>query len=176
MGKSSGADRSAEAAAKAQSDLAQQLLGETGPLRRQLIGDAGGFLTGGRDVTGLPEFAALKGANEAQFGVARDAIIANTPEGGALTAALAGLEGDRAANQTNFTGALASDEVNRALGLATFGTSAGAGSLASAGQLQGMRAGIESQDNAAKKGFASAERDRQNAMAQEMAGSFMGGK
>ncbi len=172
MGKSSGADRSAEAAARAQSDLAQQLLNETSPLRKRLIGDASVFLRGDRDVTGLPEFAALKGANEAQFGVARENIIANTAEGGALTAALAGLEADRATNQTNFTGALASDEVNRALGLATFGTASGQQSLASAGSLQGLRAGIESQDNAVKKGAVSAELDR----AAEVGGTFLGGK
>lgn len=150
MGKSTSANDAAGQAAQAQSRLAQQLITQTDPLRQDLINDAGAFIGGGRDVTGLPEFAAFKGANEAQFGVARDAIIANTQEGGGLTAALAGLEGDRASNQASFTGALASDEVNRALQLATFGAAQGSQGLGSAGFLQGQRALGESQANAGK--------------------------
>ena len=176
MGKSSGSDRAAQAAAEAQSKNAQQLIDETSPLRRGLIGDASDFLSGNRDVTGLPEFAALKGANEDQFNVARDNIIANTSAGGGLTAALAELEGNRAANQVDFTGALAGDEVNRALQLASFGTAAGTQGLASAGDLQGIRAGIESQDNAATKGLANAELQRMNDTANEIGGAMLGSK
>ncbi len=150
MPKDDSANQAAGQAAQAQTELAQQLVSQTDPLRRDLIGQAGEFLSGGRDVTGLPEFAALKGANEAQFSRARDNIIANTPEGGGLTAALAGLEGGRASNQVGFTGALASDEVNRALGLATFGAATGSRGLSSAGFVQAQRASAESAQNAGK--------------------------
>jgi len=150
MGKEDEANQAAGQAAQAQTTLAQQLVSQTDPLRRGLIGDATDFLSGNRDVTGLPEFAAFKGAAEGQFGRARDAIIANTPEGGALTAALAGLEGQRAGNQAAFTGDLAGNEVNRALQLGTFGAAAGSQGLSSAGFIQAQRAGAESQANAGK--------------------------
>lgn len=152
MGKETEANDAAGQAAGAQTRLAQQLIGETTPLRQNLISDAGQFVSGDRDVTGLPEFAAFKSGAEDQFGRARDAIIANTPEGGGLTAALAGLEGQRAGNQAAFTGGLAGNEIQRALQLATFGAAQGSQGLGSAGFLQGQRAQAESQSNAGKAG------------------------
>lgn len=152
MGKEDEANRAAGQAATAQTQLAQQLVSETTPLRQNLISDAAGFVSGGRDVTSLPEFAAFKGSAETGFNRARENIIANTPEGGGLTAALAGLEADRAGNQAGFTGALASDEVNRALQLATFGAATGSQGLSSAGFIQAQRAGAEGQANAGKAG------------------------
>ncbi len=164
-GKSTSADDAANQAIQAQTQLAQKLIGQTDPLREGLIGDASQFLSGNRDVTGLPEFAAFKSSAESQFSRARDNIIANTPEGGGLTAALAGLEGQRAGNQAGFTGALASDEVNRALQLATFGAAQGSQGLGSAGFLQGQRAASEAQQNAAKSQGAG-----------EAVGGLLGGK
>jgi len=148
--KDDSADQAAGQAAQAQTRLAEQLVGETAPLRTNLISDARGFLEGSRDVTSLPEFAAFKGSAEDQFSRARDSIIANTPEGGGLTAALTQLEGQRAGNQAGFTGALASDEITRALQLATFGAAQGSQGLSSAGFLQGQRAQAEAQGNAGK--------------------------
>ena len=150
MGKDTSAGDAAGAAAQSQARLAQQLFGQTEPLRRELIDDAGVFVSGGRDVTSLPEFAAFKGSAESGFNRAKENIIANTPEGGGLTAALAGLEGQRAGDQASFTGALASDEVNRALQLATFGAAQGSQGLSSAGFLQGQRAQAEAGANAGK--------------------------
>ncbi len=150
LGKENTANEAAGLAAQAQTDLAQQLIDQSDPTRQALFDDAQGFLEGGRDVTSLPEFAAFKGSAESQFGRARDSIIANTPEGGGLTAALAQLEGQKAGNQAGFTGALASDEIQRALQLATFGAAQGSQGLSSAGFLQGQRAQAESQANAGK--------------------------
>jgi len=150
MGKDNSADQAAAQAADAQTKLAQQLVSQSDPTRRALFQDANQFLSGDRDVTALPEFGAFKNSAESQFGRARDAIIANTPEGGGLTAALAGLEGQRAGNQAGFTGALAGDEVNRAIQLATFGAAAGSQGLSSAGFLQGQRAQSQSAQNAGK--------------------------
>ena len=165
MGKPDEANQAAGQAAQAQTELAQRLVGQTDPLRRELIGDANEFLRGDRDVSGLPEFAAFKESAEGQYGRARDRIIATTPEGGALTAALAGLEGDRASNQTQFTGALAGDEVNRALQLGTFGAATGSRGLSSAGFIQAQRAAAESAQNAGKsQGLGQA------------VGGFLGGK
>jgi len=154
MGKENSANQAAGQAAAAQTQLAQKLVGQTDPLRKELIGDAEGFLTGGRDVTALPEFAAFKGSAESQFGRAKDNIIANTPEGGGLIAALTQLEGDRASNQANFTGALAGGEIDRALQLGTFGAAAGSSGLGSAAAIQSNRAAAESAQNAGKAGGA----------------------
>ena len=153
MGKDSSGDSAANQAATAQTRLAQQLIGETTPLRQNLISDAAGFVSGGRDVTSLPEFAAFKGSAESGFNRAKDNIIANTPEGGPLIAALTQLEGQRAGNQAGFTGALASDEIQRALQLATFGAAQGTAGLGNAGAVQASRAGSQSAENAAKTNF-----------------------
>ena len=150
MPKDDSANQAAGQAAQAQTALAQELIGETRPLRQNLISDAFGFLSGDRDVTGLPEFAAAKGANEAQFGRARENIIGSTPTGGALTSALGNLEGQRASNQVAFTGDIAGNEINRALQLATFGAAQGSRGLGSAGFIQAQRAGAEGAQNAAK--------------------------
>jgi len=150
MGKEDEPTNSAGQAAKAETKLAQQLVGETTPLRQNLISDAGQFVSGDRDVTGLPEFAAFKNSAESQFSRAKDSIIANTPEGGGLTAALTQLEGNRAGNQASFTGALAGDEVTRALQLATFGAAQGTQGLGNAGAVQASRAGSQAAENAAK--------------------------
>ena len=152
MGKETEANDAAGQAAQAQTRLAQQLVGETTPLRQNLISDAGGFVSGDRDVTALPEFGAFKGSAESGFNRAKENIIASTPEGGPLIAALTELEGNRAGNQAGFTGALASDEIQRALQLATFGAAQGSQGLGSAGFIQANRAAAESQSNAGKAG------------------------
>lgn len=152
MGKETEANQAAGQAAQAQTQLAQQLVSQTDPLRQELVGDAEAFLSGGRDVSGLPEFGAFKSSAEGQFGRARDAIIANTQEGGGLTAALAQLEGQRAGTQAVFEGGLAGDEINRALQLGTFGAAQGSQGLSSAGFIQAQRAAAESQSNAGKAG------------------------
>ena len=150
MGKETSSSDAAGRAATAQQRLGESLVKEVGPLRRGMIDDASQFVLGNRDVTGLPEFRASKSASEAQFGRAKDNIISSTPTGGGLTAALAGLEANRASNQVAFTGDIAGNEVDRALQLATFGTSQGARSGGTAGFLQGQRANAEASQNAAK--------------------------
>lgn len=152
MGKENDANQAAGQAAQAQTRLAQQLVGETSPLRRSLINDANQFMVGGRDVTSLPEFGAAKSVMEPQFANARESIIASTPEGGGLTSALAELEGSRARSLTEITGALAGSEVDRATQLATFGTAQGSSGLGSAAAIQAQRAAAEAQSNAGKSG------------------------
>jgi hypothetical protein len=150
MGKSSSADQSAAQAQEAQSRLAQQLVGETTPLRRGLIGQAEDFLGGGFDVTGLPQFGAGKQMIEDQFARAQDAVIAGTPEGGGLTSALVDLNTNRAGGLAQLTGGLAQDEINRALQLATFGTAQGSQGMTQASVIAAQRANAEAQQNAAK--------------------------
>ncbi len=150
MGKERSGDRAAGQAAQAQTALAQKLIGQSDPTRRLLFDQANAFLGGDFDVTGLPQFGAGKDIIESQFGRAREAVIAGTPTGGALTSALTNVEGARASSLTGLVGSLAEAEQNRALQLGTFGAAAGTQGLASAGAIQGSRAQSQAAQNAAK--------------------------
>ena len=113
------------------------------------------------DVSRFPQYAALKNATEAQYGRARDATIGTTPSGGALSSALANLEGQRANTLVQGTGDIANQEMARAFALATgttpvalSGLGSAAGSLSNLGAaqaqqqasaLQGIGAGVGSQ-------------------------------
>lgn len=150
MGKSSSADKSAGKAAQAQAQLAQQLIRQSDPTRQQLFSQTNQFLAGDRDVTGLPTFQAGRDIIGQQFGRARDSIIASTPEGGALTAALTDLERGRVSDIAQLTGQLSENEVNRGVQLGTFGAAAGTQGFAGAAATQAQRAAVEAQNNAAK--------------------------
>ena len=150
MGKSSQADRAAGQAQLEQSELARQLFRQSDPTRRELFRQSEDFLSGDFDVSASPVFGAGKQTIEDQFGRAREGVIAGTPEGGQLTAALAELEGDRAGSLTQFTGQLAESEKNLAAQLATGGTAGGGAILGSAGQLAQSRAAAEAAENAGK--------------------------
>ena len=152
MGKPNERNKSVDAAVQAQTDLAERIVSQSDPLREQLFGQSGDFLSGNFDVTGTPQFAAGKDVQEQQFQRARENVIAGTPEGGGLTAALTNLEGARASGLTSLTGQLAEAEQNRALQLGTFGAAQGAQGLASAGSTQAQLAAAESQANAGKAG------------------------
>lgn len=152
MGKDNSANKAAGKAAKAQTQIAQQLIDESSPVRQQLYGQANDFLAGNRDVTSLPEYAALKSGVEGQYSRARDSIIGATPEGGALTSALVDLEMGRANTLAQGAGSIASDEVNRAAQLASFGAAQGSSGFNAAAMTQAQRAAAESQQNAGKAG------------------------
>ena len=150
MGKSSSANDAAGRAAEAQTRLARQLVNESSPLRRMLIQDAQQFTSGGRDVTGLPEFGAFKTTLEDQVQRARDQIIAGTPEGGALSSALADVELGRAQSLADAAGQLSAIETDRGIQLATFGAAQGSQGLGSAAATQAQRASAEAVQNAGK--------------------------
>lgn len=139
--------------ADALAKIATDLYNKTDPIRTNLIGRSNDFLSGNLDVTKSPMFGSLKGALDTQFSRARDNTLARTPTGGALTSALAGLEGDRARTMTQGVGELAGDELNRAYGLATGllpQTTAGLGTAA--GIQAQMLAGQQAQSAQAKSG------------------------
>lgn len=134
------------------STAALDLLAQTDPLRRSLIGRSEDFLAGNLDVTQSPMYAGLKQSAENQYGTARKNILATTPTGGALTSALTGLEGSRANMMTQGTSDIANQELARAMGLAT-GTplTAAFGGLGTAGSIQSQMAMAQAQQNAAEK-------------------------
>ncbi len=138
MGGSSSADRASDQAARKQAEIAQQLFTQTDPLRRGMIDRSQQFLTNGVDNS--PTFSAYKAAAEPQYASARESIIADTPMGGGLTAALAELQTGKARDLTEARGAIHESELARALtlGTGTVGTSmAGFGNSAA---IQAQRA------------------------------------
>ena len=147
---------SADAAAQ----IAQQLFGQTQPIRNQLIGQIGTDLAA-PDFTGLmnsPMQQAIKQATEQQFQVARQRTIANTPRGGALTGALANLEGARAGSlaQSQANAFNQENQLNRqqafTAGFGTPGTSLSG--LVGAGGIQANLANAEANRDAGKAGAA----------------------
>ena len=129
------------------------LIGQTAPLRTGLIDRGVNFLDGGLDVTASPQFAAMQNAANQQFSRARDNILSTTAPGGALTDALAQAELGRADTLTQGAGAIAGDEINRALQLASGGFAQGANT---AGQIQATQAAARAAERqsviSAKKG------------------------
>ena len=157
MGKTSGGggtdiQSASNPAADRLAEIADQLFKQTDPLRQDLIGQAGDFLSGDRDVTGLPAFQASKGTLESQFGRARDSIIGNTATGGQLTDQLAQLERGRATDLTNLEAGLGESELARAVALATGGATTGVGGLGAAGGIQSQMAQALAAQNAGKAG------------------------
>lgn len=96
-----------------------------------------------------PIFGAIKGANETQFDLARQRTLESIPAGGALTDALTDVELGRAASMTGQLGGLASDELDRALGLATGGLTQASGGLAASSATEGQLLAAQQQSNAA---------------------------
>ena len=131
--------------------MAKKLFAETDPLRQSLIQRSSDFLSTG-DVTQNPAYGALKQGAEQQFGRARQNILANTPTGGALDAALAGNEYAKASQLTQGMGGLYNQEMARAMQLGA-GTplTAAFGGLGTAGSIQAQMAAAQAQADAAAK-------------------------
>lgn len=104
------------------------------------------------DVRDTPTFMAYKAQADQGFNQAKDNIIARMPGGGGMTAALVGLEGDRASQLTQGAGAIYGDELSRAIALGTGITGQSLNSLGSAANTQAMIAQGNAQQNAGKAG------------------------
>ena len=94
-----------------QQRIAEELFSQTDPLRRGVIDRSESFVSNPNDVFNLPGYAAVKDTTESQYGRARDSVIANTPEGGALTSALGDLERNRASDLVQGTARLNDSEL-----------------------------------------------------------------
>lgn len=162
MGGGGSQDRAADEMARQQQRIAQQLFTESQPLRTGLIQRSQDYLTNGIDNSAT--FSAYKAAAEPQYAGARDQIIADTPTGGALTAALAGLQTGRARDLTQARGSIDQSELARAMVL-------GNGNVNPAVAAQGNAAGIQAQ-----RAEADAQRDAAKyAAIGEAAGAMLGG-
>jgi hypothetical protein len=132
-------------------ELSKKLFEQTDPLRTGLIDRSNAFVSGNMDITASPMYAGLKSAVDSQFGRARDNTIARTAAGGGLTDALVDLETGRANTMAQGTGQLASDEMNRAMGLGTGLLPIGSGGLGQAANLQGQQIAMQQQQDAQAK-------------------------
>lgn len=101
--------------------------------------------TGMEMVTASPTFQAFRDTANRQFASARDAAISRLPGGGALTEALVGLEGQRAATLTQGAGSIFEDELSRAMALGTGLTGTSMNSLGQAGAIQAQMAANRAQ-------------------------------
>lgn len=140
-GKDVDATRSADKLSK----LSRQLFSESDPLRRQLLSRSENFLGGGLDVTQTPQYAALKGASDAQFGNARNNIIANSPAGGNILDALANMESQKAGYLSSGVGSIAENEMARAFALGTGQAPVALSGLGTAAGIQGQIGAAQSQ-------------------------------
>lgn len=131
--------------------LATQLAAESAPLRQGLIGQSMDFMSGDFDVTGTPQFGALKQATEQQFDTARQRVLGSAPEGGALTQALTNVEMGRAGALTQGIGGLAGQQQAQALGLATGQTGQAISGLGGAAGVQSQMAQAQAAQNASTK-------------------------
>lgn len=136
-------------------DLSNQLITESSPLRKKMIEQAMFNLDSGEG----PAFTAQRNMIERQFSNARNNVIANTPEGGALPAALANLDVSRIQSLSDAYAGVNEANQNRALqlslgqiGTATSGLSSAASSEAAQAQANAAeKAGL---GQAAGKGAA----------------------
>jgi len=135
-----------------QQRIAEELFSQTDPLRRGVIDRSESFVSNPNDVFNLPGYAAVKDTTESQYGRARDSVIANTPEGGALTSALGDLERNRASDLVQGTARLNDSELSRAMTLATGSTGQSLAALGSAGAIQAQREASDDAGKAAKTG------------------------
>jgi hypothetical protein len=133
-----------------QSELAQRLLMQTDPLRTALIDRSAAYLGGGIDNSA--QFNAFKASAEPQFAQARENIIADTPAGGQLTAALTQLQGGRAQALAQARGAIDEQELARAMTLGTGMTGQALGTLGNAANVQAMIAQSEADREAGMLG------------------------
>ena len=125
--------------------LSQDYFGQTQGLRTGIIDRGEQFLAGDLDVTKSPLYASGKNAAEVQYGLARDATLANLPSGGGLQSALARGETDKARTMTDLSAQIGQDEYNKIFGLATSAPAVALGGLGTAAGQQANLSNVASQ-------------------------------
>jgi hypothetical protein len=150
-------------------NTAQDLIKQTDPLRKALIGQSSDFLTGGMDPTATPEYSAIRSFADQQARQAKDSILETMPSGGTLLDKLADVDIGKARTLTDASASIYGGNLDRAFSLAT-GTPL-TGSMSSL-------AGLSQLDAARKQSADAAEADEKSAMGSAvggMAGMYFGG-
>jgi len=132
--------------------ISRALFEETQPLRTGVIERSADFLADPTQVTNTPQFGAMKSINDMLFGRAREGVLANTPQGGALFDNLNNLELAKARDLSQAAGSLAENEVNRAVSIGTGQPLAQSlGGLRSSAALQQQQNQFNAQQSASTK-------------------------
>lgn len=127
-----GPDKQTRALGAQQQQQLGFLMEQTNPVFSGLSNRYQNFLNGNLNVTGMPQYAALKDSVEQQYGQAKNNLLENIQPGGNLTNALSGLERGRASTMVQGVGDLSNQEMARAFGFATGQTPVALGGLNSA--------------------------------------------
>ncbi len=143
----------------ATAQIAQKTYEESTPIRTDLLAQMSNFLSGGFDPMKSPLYSPMyanaRAGAESQYGRAKDAILANTPRGGGQTAALAGVESDRAGNLSNMQNAIYSnlfnDILQKTYGVAFNAPQQSMAGLGSAGNSYASRYGAANQAYSAQQ-------------------------
>ena len=150
MGGKSGGGYEEPASSQALAEISKNLYNTTGPLRQEFINRGEQFLGGQMDVTASPMYGALKAGTETGFNQSKDALMGLLPAGGQLNQGLTDLAAQRALGTTQNYGALAQDELNRALGLGTGMLGSVTGGLSSSASQQAAAMQAQAQSDQAK--------------------------
>lgn len=152
--------------------LYKDLIKQTDPLRKKLIGKSKSFLNNGMDfdVAGTPQFMAARDLANFQAQGARDSILENMPGGGVLLDKLADVDIDKARGLTQVGAGIYQNEYNNRLNQAM--------TLATGGPFQAGAQGMGqlAQMDVAREQTAAAQQAGQKGGAGAALGGMMGGK
>jgi len=101
------------------------------------------------DVTGTPQYAALKDQTEQQYGQAKNNLLETVQPGGSLTNALSGLERARASSLVQGAGDISNQELSRAFAFGTGQAPVGLGGMGNAAQVAAYSSAMAGQQQAA---------------------------
>jgi hypothetical protein len=140
-------------------EIAKKLYEQTDPTRQAFLGQMGQVASGTFDPmkspTYAPMYSSARSGVEAQYGVAKDAIMGNTPRGGGQTEALANLEGTRASEVGAIPGAISAnilnDLLNKSYGVAFGAPQQSMSGLASVAGTYGNRMSMAQQSAQAQQ-------------------------
>jgi len=116
--------------------IAQDTYTQTDPLRQSLLQQMSSMLSGGFDpaksATYAPMYASARTGTEAQYNVAKENVLGNTPRGGGQIDALANIEAARAGDVGSLP-AMLSSQIMQDMMQKTYGTAFGAPQQSMAG-------------------------------------------
>lgn len=149
--------------------MASNLWGQTAPIRTSFTDQYFmPFLQGNYNPETLPAFSPLYNLNrqnvEGQYNVAKDNILANTPRGGSMTNALAGLEKGRADTLGTTTNTLSSGLIND-----LWNKAYNTGWVTAPAQAMGGMGGAATTEQSSLNNYLGAEMQAQQLMAQQYA-------
>ena len=139
--------------------MANKYWGQTNPLRKQYVKQSQDIMSGNYNPTQLPGYEPAYGLArsglEGQYQNAKNTIMQNTPQGGALTGALNNLAVSRATDVGSLPAQISSNAINNMMnygyGLATGGAGQAISGMGQAANAYGSQQNAALQANAASR-------------------------